>query len=79
MKVDRSRTIGVERPGRLASRPPWLPRGLWTAMFRVRERAGSLLGLESAFRKLRFALADLALGGAQRRHNAAPSKTQQPS
>lgn len=35
---------------------------LWTALFRVHERAGSLLGLESAVRKLRFALAELASG-----------------
>ena len=40
MKVDRSRTIGVERPRRLASAAV-LPRGLWTAMLRVRDRAGS--------------------------------------
>ena len=52
MKVDPPRTIGVERPRRLASAAV-LPRGLWTAMLRVRDRAGSLLGLESALRKLR--------------------------
>src|SRR5437764_1143461 len=43
-------------------------------MLRVRDRAGSLLGSESALRKLRFALADLGLGRAQGRHNAAPLK-----
>jgi len=33
---------------------------LWTALFRVHERAGSSLGLESAVRRLRAALAELA-------------------
>jgi hypothetical protein len=35
---------------------------LWTALFRVHERAGSLLGLEGAVRRLRVALAELAPG-----------------
>jgi DNA-binding SARP family transcriptional activator len=35
---------------------------LWMALFQVHERAGSALGLESAVRKLRFALAELAPG-----------------
>jgi hypothetical protein len=33
---------------------------LWTALFRVHERAGSSLGLESAVRRLRAALVELA-------------------
>jgi hypothetical protein len=33
---------------------------LWTALFRVHERAGSLLGLQGAERRLRAALAELA-------------------
>ena len=35
---------------------------LWMALFQVHEHAGSALGLESAVRKLRFALAELAPG-----------------
>ena len=35
---------------------------LWTALFRVHERAGSLLGLQGAERRLRAALAELAPG-----------------
>src|SRR5579859_6626529 len=35
---------------------------LWIALFRVREREGSALGLESAVRRLRAALAELAPG-----------------
>jgi len=33
---------------------------LWTALFRVHERAGSSLGLESAVRRPRAALVELA-------------------
>jgi DNA-binding SARP family transcriptional activator len=35
---------------------------LWTALFRVYERGGNALGLESAVRKLRSTLAELAPG-----------------
>jgi DNA-binding SARP family transcriptional activator len=35
---------------------------LWTALFRVYEREGSLLGLESAVRRLQLTLAELAPG-----------------
>ena len=49
MKVDRSRTIGVERPRRLASAAVAAQRTVDS----VRDHAGSLLGLESALRKLR--------------------------
>jgi len=35
---------------------------LWTALFRVYERGGTALGLESAVRKLRSTLAELAPG-----------------
>ena len=37
---------------------------LWTALFRIHERTGSVLGLKSAVNRLRGALAELGAGGA---------------